>query len=225
MSNARVPLADGQYYHVFNRGIARQPIFHDKLDYQQALLALSYYRFQAPLLKLSRFKELAREERENLMMKLQTLDKTYVKIISFVLMPNHIHFLLQQSGAGGITTFMSKFTNSYTKYYNTKYQRIGPIFQGLFKAVLIETDEQLLHVSRYIHLNPLVSFVVKEEQFLTYPWSSLPDYLNGTSDIVSLNPVLGHFSSVTNYQQFVLDQVEYGKQLELIKHLTFDLDG
>ena len=84
-------------------------------------------------------------------------------------MPNHFHLLLKQTIDNGISHFLSKFTNSYTKYFNTKYNRVGPVFQGVFKSVHIESDEQLMHLSRYIHLNPVVSAVVEKQNLLSYP--------------------------------------------------------
>ncbi|MBI2011743.1 transposase [Candidatus Daviesbacteria bacterium] len=222
MADKRVPLATGEYYHVYNRGVARQPIFHHQSDYAQALLALSYYRFEKPPVRLSRFKELSKKDRETLLDQLTIKNKVLVKIVSFVLMPNHFHFLLQQTIDNGITIFLSKLSNSYTKYINTKNKRVGPILQGVFKAVHIESNEQLIHLSRYIHLNPVVSFVIKEVELLSYPWSSLPDYIKGQSELVDSEPVLSFFKSGKDYEKFVLDQIDYGKKLEEIKHLTME---
>lgn len=72
-------------------------------------------------------------------------------------MPNHFHLLIKQTEQNGISEFVGKFSNSYTKYYNTKHNRVGALLQGQLKAVLIESGEQLIHVSRYIHLNPTSS--------------------------------------------------------------------
>lgn len=138
-------------------------------------------------------------------------------------MPNHFHLLLKQNIDNGITEFAGKFSNSYTKYYNTKYNRIGPLFQGEFKAIIIESDEQLVHVSRYIHLNPTSSNLVKNLD--QYEWSSYPEYLgqvkNGFCD---KEVVLGHFKKIKDYQQFVLDQAGYAQELEFIKHQLLDID-
>ena len=137
-------------------------------------------------------------------------------------MPNHFHYLLQQKVDGGITEFVSKISNSYTKYFNTKNERVGPILQGEFKSVLVETDEQLIHLSRYIHLNPLVSYLT--DNLESYPWSSHPEYvgINRTS-FCSKDIILKQFKSSEDYKQFVLDQEDYGRKLERIKHQTLDL--
>jgi len=221
MSYRRTPLVNEEFYHIFNRGVAKQPTFLNQYDYEQTLLALSYYRFAKPPMRLSRFKELSRQQRNELLDRLQTTKK-HVEIVCFVLMPNHFHFLLKQISENGISMFLSKFTNSYTKYFNTKRSRVGPVFQGVFKSVHIESDQQLLHVSRYIHLNPVVSFVIKDVDLLSYPWSSLPDYLKGRSSLVHMEPVLGNFSSTNDYKNFILDRIDYAKQLEQIKHLVLE---
>jgi putative transposase len=221
MPEFRIPLVTDEYYHVFNRGVARNPTFLSKSDYEQALLTLSYYSFSNLPMKLSRYKELGTDERKRLLSNVHSSTK-YVEILSFVLMPNHFHFLLKQNVDKGVSTFISQFTNSYTRYFNTKQKRVGPLFQGAFKAVHIETAEQILHVSRYIHLNPITSFVINEKQLSTYQWSSLPFFLNESQSFINKEPVLAHFSSVKNYETFVLDQIDYAHELHIIKHLTLE---
>ena len=131
-------------------------------------------------------------------------------------MPNHFHFLLKQLRDDGITEFASKLTNSYTKYFNTKHTRVGPLFQGEFKAVLIESDEQLLHLSRYTHLNPLVSYLTKNLN--SYEWSSYGEYAGNQPGICAKKDVLAFFNSPNKYSQFVMDQADYGATLNFIKH-------
>jgi putative transposase len=223
MSNYRSPLVTDEYYHVFNRGVARNSVFLNKRDYEQAMLALSYYSFMQLPMKLSRIKELSVEDRGFILENLRK-NKKCAEIISFVFMPNHFHFLVKQTVDEGISTFLSNFTNSYTRYFNTKYDRVGPLFQGTFKAVHVETDEQLLHLSRYIHLNPVTSFVIHEKDFLSYRWSSLRFYVNEGSSLVETKPVLSNFKSANDYKNFVLDQVDYAKKLQKIKHLALEDD-
>lgn len=216
-----VPLVTGEYYHVLNRGITDQPIFLDKRDYRRMLLALSYYRYITPPVRLSLFKALNIEQQTYLWKDLDSKDQKLVELVAFSLMPNHFHLLLKQVVDGGVSTFIRRLTNSYTRAFNTRAERRGPIFQGAFKAVHISTDEQLLHVSRYIHLNPVVSYVIPEERLMTYPWTSLPEYI-GVQSLVDASPVLAHFKTKANYKNFVLDQVDYGKKLEAIKHLSLE---
>ncbi len=222
MAGRKVIFANDEYYHIFNRGIARQPVFFSKRDYEHLLLTFSYYRFIESPVKLSRFLTLPKDIQRQILKGLDIHPKTYVDIICFVLMPNHFHLLLKQTSESGITKFMSKSINSFTRYVNTKQERVGDLFQGVFKAVRIETNEQLLHVSRYIHINPVVSHVVKDKDLFGYQWSSLPDYIHETSSFVSNSVVLDQFSSKESYKNFILDQVDYGKKLEEIKHLVIE---
>lgn len=221
MPQRRDPLVTGYYYHIFNRGVARQPTFISSYDYSNAKLGLSYYRFKDLKIPLSRFRELSIERREEFMTDM-TNDEKLVEIIAYVFMPNHFHFLLKQLRDGGISHFLSKFTNSYTRYFNTKHNRVGPVFQGRFKSVLVESTEQLVHLSRYIHLNPVASAVIREDELMDYKWSSLKDYLDEKSIIVDFQDVLSTFRKSKDYRDFVVDHIAYAKELEKVKHLTFE---
>lgn len=209
------PFVTGQIYHVFNRGVAKLPIFTDQRDYKRFLQAIYYYQFQGPkpqFSQLNRFKDLNFEK-----------NRKIVEIFCYCLMPNHYHFLLKQIQENGISEFISKVTNSYTKFFNTKHKRIGPLFQGQFKAVRIEYEEQLIHVSRYIHLNPVVCYLVKNLN--TYPWSSYLNYIGSEENkICSKDFILSMFKTTQKYEEFILDQIEYAQSLERIKHLAIDIE-
>ena len=183
MPGRSIPLVTNQIYHVINRGVASQPIFYHQRDYARALETILYYQQQNPPLRYSFFLRLPAQQKRNLLTKPIGKGKLLVEIIAYCLMPNHLHLLLKQLEENGISIFMSNLTNSYTRFFNTKRKRKGPLFQGKFKAVRIETDGQLVHVSRYIHLNPYTSFVLKSlEELESYPYSSLPEYLGSKKE-------------------------------------------
>lgn len=219
----KTPLVTDHYYHIYNRGVARQPTFFEKRDYEHLLLAFRYYRLKQLPKRLSYFLKIPSSERETWLLDLELTSEKLVEINCFVLMPNHFHLLVKQLENGGITTFLRQCTNSYTRYINTKANRVGPLFQGEFRAVLVETNEQLLHLSRYIHLNPFVSSVTTREALASYPWSSLTEYL-GIRSFRYLEPsvILDQFSSRKSYKDFVFDYSEYAKLLENIKHLMIE---
>ncbi|MCL4386966.1 transposase [Patescibacteria group bacterium] len=208
MPSRITPFVNEHYYHIYNRGVEKRNIFESGWDKSRFIKTMRYYQLEGPKPRLSNF------------FKYQifkpNFDKKIVNIICYCLMPNHFHFLLKQVKDNGITEFVSKLSNSYTKYFNTKNKRVGPLFQGEFKSVLIESDEQLIHVSRYIHLNPLVSYLVKDLNL--YKWSSYREYINGTKGICDKKDILAFFNSPKQYKQFVLDQADYALNLELIKH-------
>ena len=106
-------------------------------------------------------------------------------------------------------------------YRNIKYAKQGPIFQGMFKAIRVGSNEQLIHLSRYIHLNPLVSYLANDLDI--YEWSSYGEYIGTKSEsLCAKNEVLAFFKSPKDYKRFVLDQTDYGKSLELLKHASID---
>ena len=219
----RVIFANNETYHVFNRGVEKRPTFTDKREYERAILTLDYYRVKNPVLRLAKALQLKREEREKYFLHLRQEGKRLIEVVSYCLMPNHFHFLIKQIEEGGVPKFISNFTNSYTRYFNTKNKRTGPLFQGIFKAVRIEDNEQLLHVSRYIHLNPVSSYVIKEKDLDTYPWSSFLEFLNhAEKGLCDKEIILDQFSSINNYRKFVYDQIDYAQNLETIRHLIFD---
>ena len=222
-TNRKLVFANDEIYHIFNRGVEKRPIFMDKRELARGIKTLDYYRFANLPLKLSKFLALPESEKSKFIQKVHDKNQKVVQILSFCLMPNHFHFLLKQKKENGISIFAANFTNSYTKYFNTKHERVGPLFQGAFKAVRIESEEQLMHVSRYIHLNPVSSFLVKPEELEYYLWSSYPEYLGSSlSSIVNKEQVMDLFPSKEKYRQFVMDQVDYARELEQIKHLIME---
>jgi putative transposase len=224
MAMRQTPLVSGGYYHVFNRGVAKMPVFTTVSDYTRALQTLEYYRFTNPPLKFSKYKDLSIDQKNIINLELEYKKDYLVNILSFVLMPNHWHFLLKQNVDWGVSKFIGQFSNSYTRYFNTKHNRVGPVFQGVFKAVEVESEEQLIHLSRYIHLNPYVSSLVNKIDLEKYQWSSLTIYLGHTTNFIESQTVLSQFSKKFTYRDFVFDHSDYTRELERVKHLVIDID-
>lgn len=157
----------GSYYHVYNRGNRKQNIFILNRDYL-------------------RFLKRTREYKE----------KFGVSILCYCLMPNHFHFLLKQDTEVPITAFMLRLGTSYAKYFNIKYGEVGSLFQDRFRAKLIETDEYLLQLSRYIHRNPKeILRLTPGVKLKDYLWSSYPTYCRGIkNDLVDPNFILNYFA-------------------------------
>ena len=208
------PLVNGQIYHIYNRGSEKRWIFEEQRDYKRFIKTLIYYQLSGPKPKLSHYFQYQSFKPESA--------TKIVEVLAYCLMPNHFHLILKQLTDGSITEMMSKLSLSYTKYFNTKYRRVGPLFQGEFKSVLVESDEQFIHLSRYIHLNPLVSYLVNDLK--KYKWSSYLEYLNLTqSNICQKNQIQDFFTSHIEYEQFVLDQSGYALELEIIKHQLLEV--
>lgn len=221
-TNRKLVFANDQIYHIFNRGVEKRPTFTNKKEFTRACETIKYYRFANLTLRFSKFLLLNNEEKEKFMIKLDPKN-TLIEIIAYCFMPNHFHFLIKQNKDNGISKFMANFQNSYSKYFNTRNERIGPLFQGLFKAVLVEDDDQLLHLTRYIHLNPVTSYLINEKTLPNYQWSSFPEYLSQKEGgFIPTNIVLDFFKSSEQYNQFVLDQVQYARTLDSIKHVLLE---
>ncbi len=204
MPYRKTPIIVGQIYHIYNRSVAEQPIFQNKRDYTRALEEVKFYSYSKPSLRFSYYERLPLEERIKLINDFENNNQKQISLLAFCLMPNHVHFLIQETRELGIVTFMRYFQDSYAKYFNTKHKRAGALFQAPFKSVLVESDEQLLHVSRYIHLNPLTSYLLKEtEELSQYPWSSFIDYLGIRKDsLVNLSIISNFFPSVEEFKTF-----------------------
>lgn len=216
----KVPLVTGKFYHVINRGNGRSIVFKEEGDYGKFLKALFYYQNKEPGLKLSQFfrlpLKLQRQKRKDFRKKKDFL----VEIIAYCLMPNHFHLLLKQSSNKGISNCMRLVQNSYSSSFGLKYGHKGSLFEDRFKAIEVSKEEQFLHLSRYIHLNPYSAGLVKSlPDLLKYPYSSLPEYLNfDLEQVCQKSMILNEFKARIDYKNFVLDQADYQRSLQMIKN-------
>lgn len=224
MPYRKTPIVNGEIYHIFNRSVARLPIFLNLRDYQRAFETLYFYTFNNLSLRFSHYNRLPENQKRKFLGNLEQDRNRSVQFLAYCLMPNHLHFLIKEINDGGITTFIRNFQNSYAKYFNTKNNRNGALFQARFKAVRIESDEQLIHVARYIHLNPLTSYVIKNPEDLEdYPWCSFAEYLGkqkfNINIIADKSILLSYFPSIEHFKKFTFNQVDYQRKLDKIKHL------
>lgn len=201
---------EGEYYHVYNRGVDKRPVFLDERDYT---------RFIHTAYILNNFLEIPhRFNIQKLIPKdlLRPLGEPLVEIVAGCLMPNHFHFLLRPMKKDGISRFLHKVGISYTMCFNKLHQRTGRLFESTFKARHIDRHEYASYLTQYIHLNPLDLFQTKSrtqkfEVLEGYPWSSLPDFLGRKSKFSLLlstsfrDNLLG--LNIEEYRQSVLDLV------------------
>jgi len=155
MPHRSVVLANDETYHIFNRSIAGTNIFaqNQKVNLNKAIEIVNYYRFPQKI-RLSRFRSLPVQLKEQYLDALGGVTPL-VEIYAFAFMSNHFHFLLKQIRDKGVAIFVANFQNSFAKVFNLKNDRSGALFQNAFKAKRIVTEDQFIHVSRYIHLNPV----------------------------------------------------------------------
>jgi putative transposase len=202
-----IKIAPGEYYHILNRGVNKQLIFHDNADRVRFLFLILYFQSPVSFINIGRpVKQFVKHSVFNIEKEtMQKISKDrFVELTSFCLMPNHFHLIIKEVKENGIARYMQRVLNSYTKYYNTKYQKSGHLFQGPYKAVHVENNKQLLHLSAYIHRNPreLKEWFKKED---TYPWSSYQDFIgkNRFEKLLVPDIINGQFENKKEYDDFV----------------------
>lgn len=169
-------LENGEIYHIFTRSIAKFIVFNDDSEYDRIVRLLEYYRFAQVDCKYSEFLELTPEAKQYVIDKMSKSNDLLAEIVAFCIMPTHIHIILKQVKHNGISKFMARVLNSYSRYFNSTHLRTGPLWSGRFKSVHISTDEQLLHLTRYIHLNPTSAGITKNPE--DWEYSSYREYAN-----------------------------------------------
>lgn len=194
-------------YHVYNRGVEKRKIFMDEQDYAVFLNLLKYYLSPTdkdekhPLMQFQNFQIVRPRPLSNL--------EKEVDLIAYCLMPNHFHLLLKQITIDGVTKLLRCISTIYAMYFNKRYKRVGYLFQGPYKAVMVAEDSYLLHLSRYIHQNP---FELTGRDPVNYPYSSYQYYLGRKHaswikpklvldyfNVSKLSPFLNKYSSYENF--------------------------
>ncbi len=212
------PLVNDHFYHVLNRSIAKYVIFNDEQDYFRFIEIINLYRFPAFSYSYSAFLNLSPYAQKAFLLQ---LDKSnpIIDIVSFSVMPTHFHLFLKQNTDRGISSYVSRVLNAYTRYFNTKYHRKGPLWEGRFKSVLVDNDAQCLHLTRYIHLNAVSAGVVERPE--DWKYSSYLEYINERTDGICDIEGLFDFTS-KSYKIFVNDRIDYQKTLSKIKKILLE---
>lgn len=203
-------------YHVYNRGVNKMNIFNDKRDYAVFLSFLKYALLSNEVeksLESVDVYQLSEAQRFNL--RREGLANR-LELVSYCLMPNHFHLLLYQYDRDAITALMRSIATGYSMYFNKRHNRIGSLFQGVYKASMIDNEAYWDHISRYIHLNPTDI----GEDYKTYEYSSYSVYTGiKHQEWVKPNFALDSFSSTADYEKFVEEYLEVKEQNQEIKHM------
>jgi len=220
-------LANNEIYHVFNRGVEKRDIFLDESDYSYFVHNLYILNDQNNRLNTSR-DFISKTSGDSTLMEVglpSIKREPLVDIFIFTLMPNHFHLMLRQRVKGGVSKFMQKLGTSTTKRFNEKYDRVGPLFQGKFKAVLVKKDAHFMYLPYYIHLNPMVlidgspTSINKKVGFLEgYKWSSLPDYIGKKNfpSVISKDFLLEQFGNEKKYKKSIEKWLKHDDTKEML---------
>ena len=220
----------GEIYHIYNRGVEKRDIFKDDNDrwrFLQGLFLFNDEKTTANLLwQMERdrgrvtfrvLKEFFAKEKRN--------REPLVRIMVDCLMPNHFHLLLEEIKKNGISRFMQKLGTGYTRYFNNKYQRVGSLFQGTFKAALVNDEAYLKYLLAYINvINPgelaepnLKETGIKSVEKITrfvdgFLWGTHQEYSEKRESIIIEKGLLDEFfPDGRKYRQFIEDVLESKK--------------
>ena len=222
---------ENSYYHIYNRGVEKRLIFQDEQDYAVFLFYLKEYlspRDEKELENKLGDPNTSYKEKEKILRLLRLNNfSDEITLLSYCLMPNHFHLLIKQNSASSIDSFMNSLCLRYAKFFNTKYKRVGCLFQDVYKAVIMESDIQFLYLSSYIHRNPLklvrksASPEVVWRAYFSQP-SSLPEYL-GQRETEWVHPeIILAFFSKTNPNLSYKAFVQQSDDMEIIEKVVID---
>jgi len=213
----REVFVNDSYYHICTRGVDKRQIFMDNRDYLRFLH--NFYEFNDTAFAMPYMARIKGSDAGSTLIHNKEKGQKIVEVSCFCLMPNHCHLVLKQLTENGISSFMKKLIGGYASYFNKRYDRSGALFQGRFKAKLIKTDSQMMHLARYIHiLNPgelvepeirkgVIRDSLKLKLFLkNYKWSSHLDYL-GIKNYPSLTNrdfIRSYFDDILDYEKFMM---------------------
>lgn len=207
----KTEFAIGEFYHIYNRGVEKRDVFTSSRDISRFFQSMEMFNTLEPIGSLHE-NYYAKKKFGGLASKSDKL----VNFVCYCLNPNHYHFILEQVAEKGIEKFMHRLSTGYTGYFNLKYKRSGSLFQGTYKAIHIDSNEYLLHLSAYVNLN---SEVHKLELGGLASKSSWEEYLgsNKLKFCSNKEAVLGQFKNGKDYAEFArrsLDSIKERKKMQ-----------
>lgn len=223
MPQRKVIFAPGEIYHLCNRSVDKKPIFIEKRDWVRFLFLIIVSQSSKSLSNVSWFiSNYMKMGHFNFSDKFskEIIDERIVRLISFCIMPNHFHIIMEELKDNGISKSMQKIQDAYAKYFNVKYKKSGHVFQGPFRATHISNNDQLIYTNAYVHRNPieLPAWKKKEDKF---PWSSYTDFIyqNRWGKLLSPEIILDQFENKNSYDLMVKSSGAKNVNYEPEKHL------
>lgn len=198
-----VEFANGEYYHIFNRGVEKRKIFLDDFDIQRFFKSMAEFNSVEPIGSIYENSFNKKDETSQLGHRVSKL--RLIELIAYSLNPNHYHLILKQIKEKGIEKYMHRLGMGYAKYFNNKYKRSGSLFQGKFKAVLIENNEQLLYTNAYVNLNFKVHSYDKKVDLFKTSWN---EYVGENNEnFCKKDIILEQFENISDYKNYADDSL------------------
>lgn len=219
--NRNIIFSEGEYYHVYNRGVEKRDIF---------LLDADRKRFQTLLYLANGSKPVVWRLIQGSTLYDTKKGEPLVVVGAYCLMSNHFHLLVKEVHEGGLVKFMQKLTTGYTMYFNKVNKRVGPLFQGRFKARHVDRDEYLKYLFAYIHLNPVklidpewkqngisdkeaAKSYLKDYQFSSY--ADLTGEIRPERAILTPEAFPSYFDTPQHFDTFIEDWLAFKDEEEL----------
>ncbi len=222
----KIPHVTNEVYHVYSRSIAQFKIFNHPNEFHRMMQLLEYYRINAeyaPPFSVYLKKPHAPGSSFAQLPKLIKRENPLVRIIAFCLMETHLHLALQQTAPDGIPIFMQRVLTGYSKFFNALHKRKGPLTESRYQSRHVNSNEYLLHLTRYIHLNPVKAGLVAKAE--NWEFSSYKNYIGLDSEFTLCDfKKLVPYSDV-EYKKITEDHADYLSSLGKIKNLLIDGDG
>lgn len=224
----REKIGAGNIYHVMSRGVDLRTIFLDDKDRFRFIHDLFEFNDSKPTSNTNYRLSRNSQSTPSIVIARRYSDRDLlVEILAFCLMPNHYHLLIKPYTDDGLFKFMKKLNMGYARYFNEKYIRKGTLFEGRYKAIIVEDEAHFIHLPYYIHCNALdlampewrkgeIRDLKKAMEFLeTYRWSSFPDYIGKENfpSVIHQKFLLDFFGGHAAYRQGMFDWLK-----------SFDLD-
>lgn len=214
MGKRKVEFINNEHYHIFNRGVEKREIFLDRWDFMRFLQAMREFNTVNPIGSLYQVSS----QRDRFGSKaFPSAQERLVAFICYCLNPNHYHLILKQLRDKGIEKFMQRIGTGHSKYFNHKYKRSGSLFEGKFKAVHIDSNDYLLHLSAYINLNDRVHSL--ESQAFKSSWK---EYVSDNPGLCEKNIILAQFRGPLEYEKFAKDSLEIIREKKEMERLLLE---
>ena len=185
--------ANGEFYHIFNRGVDKRNIFLEKDDFARFLLGMEVFNTAKPIGSIYEHSFLKKDALGSRDAKSRLVD-----IVCYCLNPNHYHFTLEQLVDDGVSSYMGRLSGGFAQYFNRKYKRSGALFESRYKSTHVVSNEQLLHTSAYINLNDRVHGLRRGASV-----SSWHEYLTDLpSGLCKKDIILKQFKNIAEYRDF-----------------------
>lgn len=214
MGRRKIALRNGHFYHVYSKSIAEFKIFRFGPEYERMLETVRFYRHERKGACLAQYLRAPSSCQRD------APGQPYVQIVAYCIMPTHIHLFLEQLVNDGISDFMRLVMGSYATFFNKRASRKGPLWESRFKVKLVQTDAYALHLTRYIHLNPVSAGLIDRPE--DWDFSSYREYLGepGVDPLCDFKKII--LQSQESYRRFVDDRADYQRSLQIIKSILLD---